>query len=157
MVLHRDQFVRDAASRGRYAPLYRYLVTMDGSDWHVTFAELEAVLGFELPPSARLYWSWWSNQKHGPGHSHALAWYAAGWRVRTVDLEAEVLVFERAEQDPSDEVGTVPTRRKFDLDEIWPPIPGGSWPSGFTVSRDQIYDKSGRLTGGPQDEPANNH
>ena len=40
----------------------------------------------------------------------------------------------------------------FDLDELWPAVPGGSWPPGFTVGRDQIYDGCGRLTGGPGDE-----
>ncbi len=39
----------------------------------------------------------------------------------------------------------------FDLDALWPAIPGGVWPEGFAVSREQIYDASGRLTGGPQD------
>ena len=157
MALNRDQLIQEAASRGKYAPLYRHLVTLGGSDWRASFIELEAILGFELPPSARLYRPWWSNQKRGAGHSHALAWYAAGWRTRAVDLEAEVLVFERAEQDPPGEVGAVPMSRRFDLDEIWPPIPGGSWPPGFTVSREQIYDESGRLTGGPQDEPGKGH
>ena len=41
--------------------------------------------------------------------------------------------------------------RKFDVDAFWPPIRGGSWPPGFTASREQIYDDFGRLTGGPQD------
>ena len=44
-------------------------------------------------------------------------------------------------------------KRKFDIDEFWPPIRGGYWPPGFTVSREQIYDDLGRLTGGPQDNP----
>ncbi len=43
-------------------------------------------------------------------------------------------------------------RKPFDLDGFWPAISGGSWPQGFTVSREQIYDGDGRLTGGPQDE-----
>lgn len=44
-------------------------------------------------------------------------------------------------------------KKKFDIDEVWPAIPGGSWPPGFTVSREQIYDEFGRLTGGPQNKP----
>ena len=43
-------------------------------------------------------------------------------------------------------------KRQFDIDKFWPPIRGGSWPPGFTVSREQIYDELGRLTGGPQDD-----
>ena len=151
MALDRGRLVRDAAARGKYAPLYRHLAAMDGSGWRVSFSELEAILGFELPVSARLYRPWWSNQKRGTGHSHALSWHAAGWRTRAVDLEAETLVFERATAAPS-ETKTAASGKKFDLDELWPAIPGGSWPVGFTVNREQIYDEAGRLTGGPQDE-----
>ena len=31
------------------------------------------------------------------GHSHALAWQAAGWKTQEVDLEEEVLRFTRRE------------------------------------------------------------
>ncbi len=91
------------------------------------------------------------HQKRGAGHSHVLSWYAAGWKTRAVDLEAETLVFERTEASP-DIAGAAPEKGRFDLDEVWPAIPGGSWPPGFTVGREQIYDGFGRLTGGPQDE-----
>ena len=146
MAVTRDQLVRNAAARGKYAPLYRHLLSARSKpEWRTTFGELEAILGFRLPDSARLHRPWWSNSKKSSGHSHALAWQAAGWRTRTVDVEAETLVFERADVAPAG-------RKKFDLDEFWPAIPGGSWPEGFTVSREQIYDDLGRLTGGPQDD-----
>ena len=151
MTLDRERLVKDAASRGKYAPLYRHLTEMEGTDWPVSFADLEAILGFELPVSARLYRPWWSNQKGGTGHSHALSWQAAGWKTRAVNLEAETLIFERAEAVPA-RPKVVSGKGKFDLDKVWPAIPGGSWPPGFTVSREQIYDEAGRLTGGPQDE-----
>ena len=142
-----DRLVQDAASRGKYAPLYRHLASRVGSTWRVSFSELETILGFELPASARLCRSWWSPAPN-------TAWHAAGWRTRAVNLEAETLVFERSGHRPV-RIAAPSTIGKFDLDEIWPAIPGGSWPPGFTVGRDQIYDGSGRLTGGPQDEPAN--
>ena len=74
-----------------------------------------------------------------------------GWKTRAVDLVAETLVFERAAPAPR-EADARAHGSGFDLDEIWPAIPGGSWPPGFTVSREQIYDEAGRLTGGPQEE-----
>ena len=153
MALKREELVQDAASRGKYAPLYRHLSAKDGSDWRASFAEIEAILGFDLPDSARLYRPWWSNQKRGAGHSHALAWHAAGWKTRAVDLEGETLVFQRMKPSP-DETKAPRKRKEFELDKVWPAIPGGCWPPGFTVSREQIYDDSGRLTGGPQDESA---
>jgi len=147
----RNRLVREAAARGKYSPLYRHLTALTGPAWRVTFSEIEVILGFGLPDSARLYRPWWSNPKRDAGHSHALAWQAAGWKTRAVDLESEALVFERVEA-PSDEVEAGPAGAAFDLDEVWPAIPGGSWPAGFTLSREQIYDDSGRLTGGPDDE-----
>ena len=148
MARTREQLVRDAAARGKYAPLYRHLVSIPASpEWRVTFGELEVLLGFRLPDSARLYRPWWSNQNKGAGHSHALSWHAAGWKTREVDLEAETLVFSR--------VSSPVRKRSFDIDEFWPPVPGGSWPPGFIASREQLYDESGRLTGGPQSADEN--
>ena len=60
-------------------------------------------------------------------------------------------MFERADVAPA-EAAAPAGCKKFDLDEFWPTIPGGSWPEGFTVSHEQIYDEFGRLTGGPQDD-----
>jgi len=152
MAVTRDQLVRNAAARGKYAPLYRHLLSARSEpEWRTTFGELEAILGFRLPDSARLHRPWWSNSKKSSGHSHALAWQAAGWRTRTVDVEAETLVFERADVAPA-EAAAPAGRKKFDLDEFWPAISGGSWPEGFAVRREQIYDADGRLTGGPQDD-----
>lgn len=152
MTAVRERLVREAAARGKYAPLYRHLLAMAGPDWRTSFAEVEAVLGFRLPDSARLHRPWWANSAKGNGHSHALAWQAAGWKTGRVDLDAETLVFARedagADRSPAAARGT----KTFDIDEILPVIRGGSWPPGFTVSREQIYDEFGRLTGGPQDE-----
>ena len=150
--MNREGLVRNAAARGKYAPLYRHLSVRSETEWRASFDEVEAILGFRLPDSARLYRPWWSNQRKGGGHSHALAWQAAGWRTSAIDLEAETLVFRRTE-DPPARAGKPPRGRGFDIDEFWPPVRGGSWPPGFTVGREQIYDEAGRLTGGPQDDP----
>ncbi len=148
----RNQLIKDAAARGKYSPLYRHLASMAGPRWRASFEELEAILGFNLPDSARLYRPWWSNQKRSAGHSHALAWQAAGWKTRAVDLESETLVFECV-HDPSDDAdNTPPAGRKLDFDQIWPAVPGGAWPPGFRMSREQIYDETGRLTGGSQND-----
>ena len=56
MSVTRDQLVRDAAARGKYAPLYRHLLSAcPVQEWRTTFGELEAILGFRLPDSARLH------------------------------------------------------------------------------------------------------
>lgn len=147
--MDRERLPREAASSGKHAPLYRHLSASRDTGWRASFGEVEAILGFRLPASACLRQSWWSNQKKRGGHGHALAWLAAGWRMRSVDLEAKTLVFEHAPPP----AGEASLKRGFDVDRDWPPIPGGDWPPGFTVSREQIYDEFGRLTGGPRDDP----
>ena len=51
---------------------------------------------------------------------------------------------------PFSRVSSLARTRSFDIDEFWPPVRGGSWPPGFVASREQMYDDSGRLTGGAQ-------
>ena len=150
----REQFAQDAASRGKYAPLYRHLSVKSVNRWQTSFSEVEEILGFKLPPSARLYRPWWANRQKDASHSHALAWQAAGWKTLNVDLEAETLVFARVDASPASAAGPEITK-EVDLDTLWPTIPGGAWPKDFTVSRDQIYDEFGRLNGGPEDNSRN--
>ena len=86
---------RAMALRGKYQELYTYLSSLQVSEWRTSFNEVEAVIGFELPPSARLHRPWWGNQRGGNGHSHALAWSVAGWETAEVDMDAETLMFRR--------------------------------------------------------------
>ena len=97
--------MREAAARGKYAPLHRHLLSLrPETEWRAGFGEVERVLGFRLPDSARLHRPWWANSRKGSGHSHALAWQAAGWRTARVDLEAETLVFEKEAEAPTEPV-----------------------------------------------------
>ena len=63
----------------------------------------------------------------------------------------EVARREAARQEARPESADTPARRGFSIREILPPHDPGSWPQDFTVSREQIYDDMGRLTGGPED------
>ena len=91
----RADLLRQAAERGKYAPLYRHLRVRFGREWRATFGEVEQILGFRLPDSARIHRPWWSNQGQRGGHSHALAWEMAGWRTSQVDMAGETVVFVR--------------------------------------------------------------
>jgi hypothetical protein len=88
--------LRQAAERGKYAPLYQHLMQQTGNEWPATFRDIEILLGFRLPDSARIHRPWWSNQGERGGHSHALAWEMAGWRTSQVDMVSERVVFVRA-------------------------------------------------------------
>jgi hypothetical protein len=82
----RDELLRQAAERGKDAPLYRHLPKRQGSEWRASFSEIEGVLGFDLPDSARVHRPWWANQGDKDGHSHSLSWAMAGWKKSQVDM-----------------------------------------------------------------------
>jgi hypothetical protein len=143
MTTARIPLLRRAAARGKYAPLFRHLSALDGPEWSTSFAEIERILGFALPDSARIYRPWWANQRSGGGHSHALAWQAAGWRTRAVDLEAETLAFERA-GSVSDAARAPRQQPRAAFDAVWPVHDPGPWPTGMTLRREDMYGDDGR-------------
>ena len=122
--------------------------------WRTSFGEIESIIGFELPPSARLHRPWWANQSNGNirdciricavfrprsggprsvnGHSQALAWSVAGWETADVDMDSETLLLRRRKRP-----GAV---RKLSLDEMWPVHPTAVWPEGLSLSREDIYE-----------------
>lgn len=90
---------------GKYEPLTRHLHATGPEEWSASFGEIEDVLGFSLPQSARKYREWWGNQS-GAGHSQAKAWQDAGWQVWKVDLAGERVVLRRTSRSASPAGGT---------------------------------------------------
>jgi hypothetical protein len=81
----------------KYDPLYKYLATQKGSPVTMTFSQVEKVLGFALPASARKYAAWWANANPESGqHPYSQAWTLAGMRA-SVNVAAEQVVFEKSE------------------------------------------------------------
>ena len=132
----------ETAVRGKYAPLYRQLSNQPGPELRATFSEVEEILGFRLPGSARRHSAWWSN---GRGHSHALAWHAAGWRTRAVNVAAETLVFSRREDAPGPSRVSVPQTRETFQPETPSPRP--------TVNRERIHGDTEWSAGRPWKAP----
>jgi hypothetical protein len=79
---------------GKYAPLTTHLRSLGVDSWTASFAELEKILGFALPPSARTYQAWW---QPGGSHTHARGWTDAGWKVEKLDLPRSWVTFVPAE------------------------------------------------------------
>ena len=77
----------------KYGPLAHHLARSGKSSLTLRFAQIEDILGFRLPRSARLYPAWWSNS--AGSHVQAGAWIAEGYQTEQVDLAAERLVFTR--------------------------------------------------------------
>ena len=132
MTMERDLQYRQMAARGKYQRLYTYLCRLGTREWRTTFSEIESIIGFGLPASARLHRPWWGNQRGSNGHSQALAWGAAGWETAEVDMEAETLLLRRR---PAAEP------RRPVLDEVWPVHSAGGWPEGVSLRREEIYEE----------------
>ena len=79
---------------GKYQPLADFLKEFRGEEWNATFSDVERVLGFSLPPSAREHRAWWANQFKGH-HSQAKGWIEAGWVTREIDQRRGRVRFER--------------------------------------------------------------
>ncbi|HEV2817210.1 MAG TPA: hypothetical protein VGW40_08325 [Allosphingosinicella sp.] len=73
----------------KYLKLTLYLAELDAGKWDASFEEVEDVLGFPLPGSARQYPAWWANQ----GRAQSMAWQSAGWHTTAVDVEQERVTF----------------------------------------------------------------
>lgn len=157
MAAMRDRFVDDAAARDQYSSLHRHLLSVRPEpEWRTTFGELEAVHSYGLPVPARLRRPLWSNSRIDI--DYLLAQQAARWHLRGAGIEAETVVSVSVLQEMSLDRTVVPARQQgFSIREILPPHDPGPWPKGFTVSREQIYDDMGRLTGGPENMPGDNH
>ncbi|HVY85739.1 MAG TPA: hypothetical protein VG943_11435 [Caulobacterales bacterium] len=78
----------------KYEPLRMHLERRRGRPEMLSFEEIEAIIGRELPQSAQKHRAFWANDNEGY-HSHARAWMHAGYRVAYVDREQKVVRFER--------------------------------------------------------------
>lgn len=74
----------------KYDPLFRHLEASHGT-LELTFDDIEEILDFSLPTSARRHAAWWSNS--GGTHVQSAAWQAAGYRTEGIDLEAGTVRF----------------------------------------------------------------
>ena len=76
----------------KYEPLYAYLINLPNEYIRMTFVQIEQVLGFRLPASARRYPAWWANEYEGT-HSHARSWLDASYETKEVDLNSQSVTF----------------------------------------------------------------
>ena len=78
-----------------YQSLYHYLENRFADTVVLTFAQVEALLGFTLPDLARLTADWWASPEAGAiPSSQSRSWIEAG-RTATANLRAQSVKFER--------------------------------------------------------------
>jgi hypothetical protein len=84
------------AMTGKYLLLYKYLENRYANSVVLTFAQIEDLVGFQLPDQARCQPEWWTDA--GPaqaGPSYADAWKLAS-RTASPNLLAKIVAFDRA-------------------------------------------------------------
>jgi hypothetical protein len=80
---------------GRSAPLHKYLDDRYADAVVLTFAEIEDLIGFALPPLARLNDDWWTTPDPDATHSgFADSWIPAR-RTARPNLRALTVAFDR--------------------------------------------------------------
>ncbi|KFL49448.1 MULTISPECIES: HNH endonuclease [Burkholderia cepacia complex] len=87
-----------------YRALGRYFRTLKCNEVTMRFADIEAILGGQLPPVARRSKTAWQNSDpflpKPDGHKWAHEWVKAGWWKTAVDIPQETVVFERDKGRP---------------------------------------------------------
>ena len=73
-----------------YYPLYNWLCAQAANNISAPFKQIEAILGFSLPPSARTSPQWWENDQK---HVQCMAWIEAGFETRNLNLGKESVEF----------------------------------------------------------------
>jgi hypothetical protein len=81
---------------GKYSPLENYLTILPASrrEVRLSFEHIERMLNGKLPPSARQYSAWWSNETKG-SHTQTHSWMDAGWKVEEVNFSEKWVRFVR--------------------------------------------------------------
>lgn len=72
--------------RNKYQALTDYLLNSQKLIEHLTYGEIEGILGTQLPNSAYNFNAWWSNT----GHKHAKTWTNAGFKATSIKLGKSV-------------------------------------------------------------------
>lgn len=76
----------------KYQCLTDYLLQSGENQVHLTFREVEQILGFSLPASARVHRAFWANTTT---HSIALSWLSCEYETVDVDMKNEEVVFRK--------------------------------------------------------------
>lgn len=112
----------------KYSRLTDHLQSLDSNEWHASFKELEKILGFLLPESARRYPAWWANDARQGRQANA--WLSAGWKTEDLNLTGETVSFRKAgsavigsPKATSKKAAAQPKRAEFNVTDL-PVAPG---------------------------------
>jgi len=78
---------------GKYDKLATYFSNINQNKVRLSFGEIENILCFKLPNSARKYRPWWANDKT---HIQSISgWLGVNWKVSFVNMNSEIIEFSR--------------------------------------------------------------
>jgi hypothetical protein len=89
---------------GKYEPLTEFLQKQTGGEVRMSFAQIERIIGFKLPPVAQRHRAWWSNS--ASNNVMTKAWLEAGFRSEQVDMAGGKVVFRRERSLQHDAMAT---------------------------------------------------
>ena len=85
---------------GKYGILASYLSEEQLDLKIMSFKEIEKILCFVLPRSARKYRAWWANDK---SHIQAFeGWMSVGWGIESINLQEETVTFKKVSKSKAD-------------------------------------------------------
>lgn len=110
----------------KYAALREYLNGLKSDHWNATFIEIEDILGFPLPSSARRYPAWWANQ-NPRSHVQCSGWLDAGWRTSGLNLETERVTLLRSNTESASDENNAhkPTKSSLEWNDVLNPRQDG--------------------------------
>jgi hypothetical protein len=79
-----------------YDPLYKWLSAKSAggaTSISATFEQIETVIGFKLPDTARVRPQWWGNETGDSRHVQCRAWLNAGFETRNLNFSKETVDF----------------------------------------------------------------
>lgn len=84
----------------KYRNLQKWLENNSNERITLSFAEIEEILGFDLPESAKTYTAWWANDSH---HSQAV-WLNAGYKTLgpSAAILSKRITFEKVSHSPKE-------------------------------------------------------
>lgn len=123
---------------GKYEPLRTFLLAQDRELIPMTFAEIESVIGSNLPNSKH-FRAWWSNNPWN--NVMTKEWLEAGYQTKSVDVEGEKLVFRQVRKAESvmKTGGFAETpQAAFDDGKVKPKHPGFGFMKGLIAFADDF-------------------
>ena len=77
----------------KYSPLAGFLKECPHHEITLTFAEIESILGADLPPSAYAGKAFWRNDTNVYTRPSGPGWVSAGWKVVPESVESGSVTF----------------------------------------------------------------